>query len=76
MPNITVSVDDEELVRRAKAVAALRGKSVSELVRESLRDLVDREQRRETGRERFRSLTEEAYSLGGRPLPREQVHER
>lgn len=76
MPNITVSVKDEELIRKAKAAAAMRGKSVSELVRDFLEDFVEREQKRETARQRVRSLMKTGYSMGGQPLSREEVHDR
>lgn len=76
MPNLTVSVNDEELIRKAKAAAAMRGKSVSQIVREFLEDFVEREETLETAGRRARSRMEMGYSMGGQPLTREEVHDR
>lgn len=75
MPNITVSVDDEEFIRQVKATVALKGKSVSELVREYLKELVEREQQRSSARKRARKLMDKGFELGGKPLSRNEIHE-
>lgn len=76
MPNITVHIDDEQLVRKAKSIAALRGKSVSQLVREYLKEEVRRSEELEEARKTVNVHMNHGYSLGGTPLSREEAHER
>ena len=76
MPNITIRIDDEKLVRRAKVLAAKRGTSLSALVRKHIEDLVQREEEYERAIEKALLMMREGLALGGRPLSREDSHDR
>lgn len=73
--NITVAIEPT-LLKKARAVAARRGQSVSALLADELRDLVDEDARYTSARKRALSLFQNALSLGGVPLRREELHER
>jgi plasmid stability protein len=75
MPNLTIKIDDEELLRRAKVLAAERGTSLSAMVREYLIDLVDRDAEYERARKRAHKTLDQALHLGGRPLAREEIYD-
>lgn len=72
--NITLSID-EELVERARAIAAGRGKSLNQLVRE----LLENETGRHDGEGRARLLDElwasSSGRSGGERFRREDVYE-
>jgi hypothetical protein len=74
MSNVTVKIDDPELVRRAKVLAAGRGSSLSGLVREYLVKLVGQESDYERARRRASRWMRKGLELGGRPLSRDEVH--
>jgi plasmid stability protein len=76
MPNLTVKIDDEELVRRAKVYAAQRKTSLSSLVREYLESLVASQDSYEMARERAMKWMSEGIPMGGTPLSRERTHDR
>ena len=73
--NITVAIEPG-LLKKARAVAAKRGKSVSALLADELRELVDEDARYTSARKRALSLLQTPLSLGGAPLGREELHER
>ncbi|MBM3672849.1 MAG: hypothetical protein FJW86_11810 [Actinobacteria bacterium] len=74
--NITVQLD-EEIVRRARMLAAERSTSVSRLVAEQLEALVADDARYDAARRRALALLETGFHGGGRPLPsRDELHER
>lgn len=73
--NITVAIDPA-LLKRARAVAAKRGLSVSALLAAQLRELVTEDQQYRAARQRAASLLAAPVPLGGKPLPREALHER
>jgi len=73
--NLTVQLD-EEVVRRARIVAARRGTSVSQLVARELTDLVEEDARYEDARRRAAQLLETAVPRGGRSWTRDELHER
>ena len=73
--NLTVQLD-EEVVRRARIVAARRGTSVSQLVARELTDLVEEDARYEEARRRAAQLLETAVPRGGRSWTRDELHER
>ena len=73
--NLTVQLD-EEVVRRARIVAARRGTSVSQLVARELTDLVEEDARYEEARRRAAQLLETAAPRGGRSWTRDELHER
>lgn len=73
--NLTVQLE-EEVVRRARIVAARRGTSVSQLVARELTDLVEEDARYEDARRRAAQLLEAAAPRGGRSWTRDELHER
>jgi DNA invertase Pin-like site-specific DNA recombinase len=74
--NITLALD-EEVIHRARVIAAKRGLSVSALLRSELLRIVEEEDRfRAARRAALRRLAIGAH-LGGAPLPtREELHDR
>ena len=75
MPNITIKIDDEGLVREVKVLAAKRNTSVSRLVRDYLADLVGREDEYERARRRALKILRQGFHLGGHPLRRAEIYE-
>jgi hypothetical protein len=73
--NLTVQVD-EDVIRRAKVLAAKRGTSVSVLVAQELDRLVTEDERYEEGWRRARRAMGNATARGGRQWSREELHER
>jgi hypothetical protein len=73
--NITVQVD-EDVIHRAKVVAARRGTSVSRLVARQLEALVEEDERYEQAWRRARRSLGDAVDRGGRTWRREELHER
>lgn len=73
--NLTVELDDE-VIRKAKIVAAKRGTSVSRLVAMELEDLVEGDVRFEEARERALKALANAKPRGGRSWRREDLHQR
>ena len=74
--NITIRVD-ADLARDAKVFAARRGKSLSRLVAEQLEALVRGEQTYAAARRRALARLLRGCDLGGgRPLSRDDVHDR
>ncbi len=71
--NLTVQLD-EEVIRRAKVVAAKRGTSVSALVARQLDELVAEDERYDASRERAIELMVNAKPLGGRTWTREDIY--
>ena len=73
--NLTLQLD-EEVIRRARIVAAKRGTSVSALVARELAGLVEQDARYEEARARAEELMREAASRGGRSWRRDGLHDR
>lgn len=73
--NLTVELDDE-MIRKAKVVAAKRGTSVSRLVANELEDLVEADVRYEEARERALRALANAKPRGGRSWQRVELHQR
>lgn len=73
--NITLAVEPA-LLRKARALAARKGRSVSALLADELRHLVEEDAGYSAARRRALSLLERPLSLGGKPLSREELHER
>ncbi len=71
--NLTVHLD-EEVIRRAKVVAAKRGTSVSALVARQLDELVAEDERYDAARGRAIELMANAKPLGGRTWTREDIY--
>ena len=76
MPNLTIKIDDEELIRRAKMLAAEKGTSLSALVRDYLEQLVHGGDEYERARRRAMRWMRKGLPLGGKPLTREEAHDR
>lgn len=73
--NLTVQLD-EEVIRRAKVVAAKRGTSVSGLVAQQLENLVDADARYEAAWRSARKAMGEATDRGGRNWRRDDLYDR
>jgi len=71
--NLTVQLD-EQIIRRARVVAAKRGTSVSALVARQLDELVAGDERYEAARGRAMELMSQAKPHGGRNWNREEVY--
>lgn len=75
MPNLTIKIDDEELIRRAKTIAASRKSSLSAMVRVFLEGLVRREDEYESARRRAMRQMRLGKRMGGKPLSRDEAHD-
>jgi hypothetical protein len=73
--NITVAIEPG-LLKKARAIAARRGRSVSALLADELRDLVAEDARYTAARKRAESLFSNPLPLGAAPLARDELHER
>jgi Family of unknown function (DUF6364) len=73
--NLTIQLD-EDVIRRARIVAAKRGTSVSALVARELDGLVAADARYEEARGRAEELMRAATPRGGRSWRRDELHER
>lgn len=74
--NITLSLDDD-LIRKARTLAARRNRSVSALLREELFRLVAKDDAFETARRAALQRLERGSHLGGGPLPtRDELYDR
>ena len=73
--NITVAIE-AALLRKARAIAARRGRSVSALLADELRELVAEDARYRAARKRALALFSTPLPLGGKPLSRDELHER
>lgn len=72
--NLTVQLD-EDLIRRAKVLAAERGTSVSGLVAQQIIKLIETRDRYNTARESALEMMSTATDHGGRRWTREQLYE-
>jgi hypothetical protein len=72
--NLTVQLD-EDLIRRAKVLAAERGTSVSGLVAQQITKLIEARDRYTTARESALEMMSAATDRGGRRWTREELHE-
>jgi hypothetical protein len=73
--NITVAIEPG-LLKKARAIAARRGRSVSALLADELRELVAEDTRYDAARKRALALFSAPLSLGGTPLSRDELHDR
>lgn len=72
----TLTLDDE-LIRKARALAARRNSSVEALLREELSRLVNEDEAYEAAKRAALDRLERGSHLGGGPLPsREVLHDR
>jgi hypothetical protein len=72
--NLTLQLD-EDVIRRARVVAAKRGTSVSALVARELDGLVEQDARYEEARRRAEELLSGAIARGGRSWRRDELHD-
>lgn len=73
--NLTVQLE-ENVIRRAKVLAATRGTSVSGLVARELEELVARDARYEEASRRAARFMDRSRSRGGRSWGRDDLHDR
>ena len=73
--NLTVQLD-EDVIRRAKVLAAERGTSVSAIVARQLTTLVEDEERYDEAWRRARRAMEGATPRGGRTWRRDELYDR
>jgi plasmid stability protein len=74
--NITLTLDDD-LIHRARVLAARRNRSVSALLREELTRLVAEDEAYETAKRAALKRLSRGARLGGGPLPRrDELHDR
>jgi hypothetical protein len=73
--NLTIQLD-EDVIRRAKIVAAKRGASVSGLVAREIEELVARDARYEEAHERASDMMRAPSARGGRRWRRDELHAR
>jgi len=73
--NITVAIEPA-LLKKARAIAARRGRSVSALLADEIRELVAEDSHFATARRRALALLNAPLALGANPLSREALHER
>ena len=73
--NITVSIEPG-LLKKARAVAARRGRRVNALLADKLRELVPEDGQYTAARRRALTLFAHPHSLGGVPVSRGALHER
>jgi hypothetical protein len=73
--NLTLQLD-EDIIRRARVVAAKRGTTVSALVARELAGLVEDDARYEEARARAEKLMRTASPHGGRSWRRDELHDR
>ena len=74
--NITLTFDDE-ILRKARVLAARRNRSISALLREELSRLVSEDEAYETAKRAALERLERGVHLGGGPLPsRDELHDR
>jgi plasmid stability protein len=74
--NITLTLDDE-LIQKARVLAARRNRSVSALLREELSRMVAEDEAYEVAKRTALKRLERGAHLGGGALPaRDEIHER
>jgi len=73
--NLTLHLD-QDVIRRAKIVAAKRGTSVSGLVARDLAELTEQDERYEDAMRQAREILARAIARGGRSWRRDELHER
>jgi predicted transcriptional regulator len=73
--NLTIAIE-QDLIRRAKVLAAERGKSISRLLADELQRLVDDQASYLRAKESALAEIDAGLRLGGRIVSREELHER
>lgn len=75
MPNLTIKIDDQELIQKAKVLAAEKRTSLSAMVRRFLEDMVQRNDEYELARKKAVKNMRRGLRMGGKPLKREEVYD-
>jgi hypothetical protein len=73
--NITLKLD-KELLREARILAAEEGTSISALLAAKLEEAVRKRRDYEAAKKRALAILHKGWNLGGRPLSRDEMHER
>lgn len=74
--NITVAIESG-LLKKARAIAARRGRSVSALLADELRELIGEDRAYEAARQRAKAMLKTGFSLRGAHMrDRTAVHDR
>jgi hypothetical protein len=73
--NLTIQLEDN-IIRRAKVVAAKRGTSVSGLVARQLQDVIEHDERYEAARLHVLDAIRTATDRGGRTSTRDELYDR
>ena len=73
--NLTIAIE-QDLIRRAKVLAAERGKSISRLLPDELQRLVDDQASYLRAKESALAEIDAGLRLGGRIVSRDELHER
>jgi hypothetical protein len=73
--NVTLKLD-KELLREARILAAEQGTSISALLAAKLEEAVRKRRDYEAAKKRALAILHEGLNMGGKPLTREQMHER
>jgi len=74
--NVTLTIDDE-LIHKARVLAARRNRSVSALLREELTRLVMQDEAYQAAKRTALERLQRGSRLGGGPLPaRDELHDR
>lgn len=76
MANLTITLDDEGLIREAKILAARRGVSISAIMRDYLKELISKESKIDQAKKQALRMMKRGFHLGGRPLKRTAAHAR
>ena len=73
--NLTLSLD-KELIRKARVLAAERSTSVSQMLAKLLEGMVEDAAQYDRAKRSAVAQLGAGFLLGGRPAPREELHER
>jgi hypothetical protein len=73
--NVTIAVE-QDLLRKARVLAAERGTSVSRLLADELARLVNESERYDRAKSAALGELDEGLRLGGKPTARDTLHER
>ncbi|MGB1108964.1 MAG: hypothetical protein ACPG4N_01330 [Gammaproteobacteria bacterium] len=73
--NVTLSLE-KDLLLKLKVLAARRSTSMSHLMAEELARLVEEDESYERSKRIALAAMEPGFSLGGKPMSREEVHRR
>jgi hypothetical protein len=73
--NITLKLD-KELIRQARMMAVETGTSISALLAAKLEEVVRKRKDYEQAKRSALAILNEGWDLGGRPLTRDEMHER